>query len=594
MYALFRLLAGGKHYVGLFAAALYGLHPALADTLDYTLQRGDVMAGVGITAGLVLWIVWPRRLPADLRLMAFVRQVPTTFRELLEIRVARFASDAYKQILRLPLPLYIIPVVFSLLAHPASAVFALILLVYMRLYEPEQRLSRMLPVTAICVAYWILQAFLTRQYGVPSQIPVGAWLYTQPWIAMRYLGAFFAPLNLSADWNLRPLTNAWAPEALAGYAGVAALAALAVAAGRRAQWRAVSFGIWWFLIMLLPTALIPQPAVMADERMYLPFAGLALATTSLAFRVFERLRESPRMGVPVRFAAPVLAAALLPFLAWATWERNQTWRSDESMWEDVIARNPGNGHALMNYGLILISENDAPLGEDYINRAAALLPRDAPIEVHLAQLAARKGLEEKAENHFRRAIVFNPEYAPAYSWYSQWLLSRQRSSEAFDNALKAAKIDPGDLVARHTLMDVYADRSDWPHLLQIANEALRIDPNDPDGLRGLRVAQTAVDEVRRVESAVKTDPNPNSYLSLSVVYFRNGRYEDSMAAIREALKLRPDLPEAYVNMASVYHVMGKDDDAIAALRETLRLRPDFKIAKDNLAWELAQKKESNK
>ena len=138
-------------------------------------------------------------------------------------------------------------------------------------------------------------------------------------------------------------------------------------------------------------------------------------------------------------------------------------------------------------------------------------------------------------------------------------------------------------------MDIYANRSDWVNLQRVAGETLRLDPNDPDGLRGMRVAQTGVDELRRIEKIAKAEPTPDNYLSLSVVYFRNGRYEDSIGAAREALKLHPDLVEAYFNMASVYHVMGRDDDAIVALREALRIQPNFQMAKDNLNFELTKK-----
>jgi len=591
MYFLFRLLAGGNHYMGLFAAALYGLHPAMADTLDYTLQRGEVIAGVGLTAGLVLWIVWPRRLPADLNLMMFVKRVPVDWSDWIMRKAARFASSAWRRIVRAPLPLYIVPVILALLANPASAVFALLLLVYMRLYEPEASLRRMVPVTAICAVYWVFQAVFTWRSGTPSRLPVFAYLYTQPWVAMRYFFAFFVPTHLSADSGLQPLAHFWSPLALLGYAGVALLVWIAMTAGQLPKLRTVSFGIWWFLITLLPAAIIPQQTVEADWRMYLPFAGLALATTGVAFRVYEHLSELPRIAPQVSVAAPILALVFLPLLARMTWERNQAWLTEESLWADVIAKNPQNGRALMNYGLILMSEYDTLLGEEYLARAVPLLPHDAPLEVHLAQAAASKGNDAEAENHFRRAMAFDPSYSPGLSYYGQWLLSRQRRDEALSNALKAAQLAPNDLVARHTLMDIYADRSDWTNLLKIANEALLLDPNDLDGQRGLRVAQTGIDELIRSEKTAKAEPTPDNYLSLSVVYFKNARYEDSIAAAREALKLRPDLVEAWFNIASVDHVMGKDDDAIAALREAVRIRPDFRLAKGNLNYELAKKGE---
>jgi len=40
--------------------------------------------------------------------------------------------------------------------------------------------------------------------------------------------------------------------------------------------------------------------------------------------------------------------------------------------------------------------------------------------------------------------------------------------------------------------------------------------------------------------------------------------------------------------------MGKLDDAILNAQQALRIRPDFQLAKNNLAWALAEKKKSGK
>jgi tetratricopeptide (TPR) repeat protein len=587
MYILFRLLSGGDHYFALFATTLYALHPALADTLDYTLQRGEVLEGVGITAALVLWIVWPRRLPPEL---TFYRSPGPPGRwQLTKRGIQPFISAAYRRIVKAPLPLYLLAVVFALLANPASVIFPVLLLVYIKLWEPETNLRRLIPAAAICGVYWVLQAAFTFRSGAISHLPLFAYWYTQPWIAMRFLWAFFVPLHLSADTDLQPLAHFWSPLALLGYAGVAALVRLAMIAGRREEWRRAAFGVWWFLIALLPNAIVPQQAVEADWRMYVPFMGLAFAVMSAAFVLFERWRQSPVIGPQVNIAGPILAALLIPFLVWGSWERNLVWQSDETLWEDVIATSPRNGHALLNYALMLISHYDTHIAADYIAQAAALLPHDAALEVQLALLANEDGRDTEAENHFRRAISFDPSYSPAFSYYGRWLMTHQRREEAFNYSEKAANLARNDLVARHSLLDLYAERGDWNSLRRVASETLRLDPNDVDGTRAFRVAQTGLDEIRRAETLAKSDPTADHYLNLSVVYFRNVRYQDSANAAREALKLHPDLLEAYFNLATVYHVMGKDDDAIAALREALRISPNFELAKKNLAFELAQK-----
>jgi TolB-like protein/Tfp pilus assembly protein PilF len=52
-----------------------------------------------------------------------------------------------------------------------------------------------------------------------------------------------------------------------------------------------------------------------------------------------------------------------------------------------------------------------------------------------------------AEKSFRRAIELNPNYAPAYQWYSHLLMSGGRTSDAISAAKRAAEIDPLSLPA---------------------------------------------------------------------------------------------------------------------------------------------------
>ena len=80
----------------------------------------------------------------------------------------------------------------------------------------------------------------------------------------------------------------------------------------------------------------------------------------------------------------------------------------------------------------------------------------------------------------------------------------------------------------------------------------------------------------------------DDYLALSVQYYKTHRFEESIAACEQALKIQPELAEAYSNEAASYYVLGKDEQAIHALREAIRIRPDMDIAKQNLAFLLSE------
>jgi tetratricopeptide (TPR) repeat protein len=54
---------------------------------------------------------------------------------------------------------------------------------------------------------------------------------------------------------------------------------------------------------------------------------------------------------------------------------------------------------------------------------------------------------------------------------------------------------------------------------------------------------------------------------------RRGRYEEAIAAFREALRADPALPSAHLGLGVAYSGLGRHDDAVEALREAIRLRP---------------------
>jgi tetratricopeptide (TPR) repeat protein len=166
-----------------------------------------------------------------------------------------------------------------------------------------------------------------------------------------------------------------------------------------------------------------------------------------------------------------------------------------------------------------------------------------------------------------------PAWPPAYAVYGQWLMNNQRVAEAASMAMKAAELDSSNLAAKSVLMDVYALRHDWVILLGIGRETLRIDPDNADGQRVVLVAQDGLDELDRAERRAKAEPTVDNYLSLSVVYYRNGKFKDCIEAARGALQINSGLAEAYANIANAHLAMGKPDDAIPEFREALRLNP---------------------
>ncbi len=559
----------------------------MSDTLNYPLQQGLILASTGVAAGLILWIFWPRYLPQTLPPHIYkVRDVPTNDKEARRIRWRPRIAEAYRVTVAAPVPLYLVPVAFAMLADPHAAIFAPLLFAWIRVFEPETPVRRILPAAIVCGGFWIIQTALTPK---ATAFSLSGWWATAPWVSMRYLATFFDPARLTVDSGLQPFASLWSPLALAGFAAVAGFICIAVVLARHAEWRTVSFGIWWFLIALLPDAIVPQHTVEAPWRMFLPSIGLVLAASQAAWIGFCGLRAALRGWPVLRLATVILAwtaaTAVLAVSGWQTHERNAAWESEETLWRDAVEKNPRNAPALLYFGNVLL-EGGATIGYDYLLRAAQVLPNDPAIEVSLARAAPEPRIPAEIEKHLRRAILNGPAYAPAFAEYSRFLVQQRRFQEAFTMAAKAVALDRTDLIGRHALMDYYSDSSDWANLNKAANDALRLDPEDPVAQLSLALASSALSEIDRAERQAKLEPGPESYLTLSVVYFKQRRFAESEKAAMAAQRLTPDETYPMANLATIYLAQGKIAESIGAWREVLKRDPDFPSAKNNLDYEL--------
>ncbi len=584
LFLLFRAIPGVNGYAAGFAALLFGVHPVTADTVNYVLQRGAIFGTFCVAGGLVIFIYWPWRLPQNLPLK--LKRVPEHgWDEYLRQNFQRL-EKIYLKLIHAPSGLYLWPIVPALLVEPATVVFAPILAVYIVLFEQKRTLKNAIPAAVVCAGYWLIQLVFTWRLGDFRRTPAANYLFSQPWVALRYLAKFFVPVKLSVAADSSGFAHFWSPLALAGFAGIAALAGLAVIAGRSVKWRVVSFGIWWFLIALLPTALTPQQEVETEWRMFLPFAGLALVIAGLASLGVEALpkpaSDQPQYSIP-GLSAGVVATAILAILGWGAWQRSGVWSSEVALWRDAMQTSPHNGRAIMRYGIAQLNTEDAAPALGFLRRADEVTPRDPLIEINLAKVLERRGQTAEAEKELRNAIADGPAWPRGYSAYGEWLMAKTRPAEAQAMAQKALELDPYDNTARRTLMDVLAQDHQWDKLKQFAADTLQLAPGDPDGQRSLEVAQTGIDQVDKAVHTAKYEPTVGNYLALSVQYFNTHQYQECIDAAKEALKINPNQAEAYANMASAYHTLGKLDESLAALREENRLNPNLPNAKTNLA-----------
>jgi len=391
---------------------------------------------------------------------------------------------------------------------------------------------------------------MTPRSWVAGAANVHNYLITQPYVTLLYFKTFFWPSGLSADYDLNPFTTTNDPRFWAGLAFVILVTVCAIATARFTKTRVIGFGLLWFLVTLLTTSLFPLAEVMNDHRTFLPYIGLAIAMAGAAALLVARLDQQRSW---VKITATGAVVLFLCANAYATFQRNKVWKSEETLWHDVVIKSPGNARGLMNYGNTLMAKGDFAGALDYFHRAQQFTPQYSVLLINLAIAEDATKQSAAAEQHFKEALRLAPTSPDSYIYYARYLLSHSRADEARAFLQSALELSPTDLTARD--------------LLTRAN--------------GQAVNQPATQ-------------TPEYYLDLSLQHYREERYVESIAASRAALKLRPNYAEAWNNIGAAYNKLGRYDEAVAACEQALRYKPDFELARNNLQYARARLKTSGR
>jgi tetratricopeptide (TPR) repeat protein len=184
--------------------------------------------------------------------------------------------------------------------------------------------------------------------------------------AIWYLGGqLLMPWRLNVDPDL-VVAASWTPS----LALRAALLAGAVATGfanlRRRPWLAMA--LLWFFIHLLPTnSVLPRLDLANDRQLYLASAGFFLAAAIALQRLLDRAQR--------RWVVNALVGIMLLGLGYATVQRNETYRSEVSFWDDAAKKSPHKARVFNNLGFAYQQAGRLDEAEQAYLRALELDPK---------------------------------------------------------------------------------------------------------------------------------------------------------------------------------------------------------------------------
>ena len=195
--------------------------------------------------------------------------------------------------------------------------------------------------------------------------------------------------------------------------------------------------------------------------------------------------------------------------------------------------------------------NDAE-AESIVRRIIDLTPERPDAYRSLAALDRKAGQTGEAIRDYQRSLEVDPTFAPSRSELAALLVSEDRVDDAIDLLRDGARVMADDVTWPMQLARLFLQRGRLAESAAVLQEVLESEPLGAGAAAGARAPV---------------------YLLLSVVQTNEGRTEQAMQSLRQAIELAPDMADAHYNLALVHVHRREVEQAITHFKAAVAISP---------------------
>lgn len=480
-------------------ALLFLVHPGQTQAVTYISQRFESMATV-FSLGAFYWYLRGRISPGQGRAAFF----------------ALGGACAVMGILTKEVAVTIVPVILAAewILFPG----------------PRKTYGKYAAAAAGAVLIWLFMKIVRTQINVFSQtfpseshdgdmITGGGYVLTQMRVFLTFMRLLVFPVNQNVEYDYPLSTGLLGPPlTLAGAAAIAGMAGAVVLLRRKNPLAA--FGLAWVLATF-SINLVPRANVIFEHKLYLISVGFFLAVVCGLWA-----------AVKDRSLLLRLLAGMIAVLSVLSFMRNQVWKNELILWEDIARKSPGKARVNANLAHAYAVANRYEESVRFYTQAIALNPADERFYANRAVIYGEMGQTQRALEDYTKALSINPDVHGTYIKRA-WLFRQQNN---------------------------------YPAAMADVNRAVNLEPYFPETyiLRARFWTETGHNDkaLEDFERAVKIAPyDYQALIGRGAMYYHARRYEEALADFDRARDMNPDKAEIYVNRAHCLIALGRNRQA---------------------------------
>jgi hypothetical protein len=280
-------------------------------------------------------------------------------------------------------------------------------------------------------------------------------------LAPEWLRLFFWPVHLSSEYGppAYPVVTGFHVYQLPGMLLIGSILALGVAVRRKSP--ALSFGIWFAVIALLPTSnfIVPAGILLAERTLFLPSVGaMIVAGTIISLGLRYATTRTRRVTAVAALLGVLLAGA------WRSYQRTKVWKDNTILFDHAVLDAPGVYRSHYMRGIWEFEQKQMVEGEREMRAAMSLYQEDPYVYFELGQQYLNAHEYGAAATLFRRSLQCDSTFtigrgrlAVALAELNQWPEAQRQALIALSQTTRPAPTIRA--VLRLTTREINRDRA---------------------------------------------------------------------------------------------------------------------------------------
>jgi len=370
--------SGQAFAVPFFASLLFLIHPLQSQSVTYIAQRFTSLVAFFYLATMLLYIQSRVAENASVRKWCYIGSIVTLIMGLLTKECA----------FTLPVTLLLVDGIL-LQRSLRDAVNRLV---------PHLVCIWLIPVQVLRIAHEMRAADIL----LPSATNIVGNIYTRSEYAitqiraiLSYLRLLILPYNLNFDPDYPLYRSLLHPEIILSILIWTAILGAGICLIRRRE-RTVStdlaaFSIFWFPVAIsVSSSFIPLEDLMFEHRSYLPSVAFFTGTVAYFSHAVAGRKEVCKRAALVSLWLMALTFGLL------TIQRNKTYSSNISLWQDTVKKNPGKARPNLALGNAYLNDKQYEKALPYLEKSLELAPKYTEAHLSMGSAFQQMGMPQKA------------------------------------------------------------------------------------------------------------------------------------------------------------------------------------------------------